>query len=77
MIFRFNKTVGYIKDVPKDGGYPKKLCYSFGDKTHGWRDIDDQAVKANKTKEPNKEDIDSKLKKNRTILPKPSDEGKM
>ncbi len=29
--------MGYIKDVPKCGSYPKKLCYSFGDKTSGWR----------------------------------------
>ncbi len=35
--YRFCKTVGYIKDVPKCGSYPKKLCYSFGDKTTGWR----------------------------------------
>ena len=35
---RFCKTVGYIKDVPKDGPYPKKLCFSFGDKTSGWQE---------------------------------------
>ena len=35
---RFCKTVGYIKDVPKDGPYPKKLCFSFGDKTTGWQE---------------------------------------
>ncbi len=36
-ISRFCKIPGYIKDAPKDGSYPKKLCYAFGDNTTGWQ----------------------------------------
>ncbi|XP_064635308.1 ETS-related transcription factor Elf-1-like isoform X2 [Lineus longissimus] len=29
---RFSRTAGYFADVPKDGRYPKKLCFKFGDR---------------------------------------------
>ncbi len=30
--YRVLKTTGVIKDVPKDGNYPKRLCFRFGDR---------------------------------------------
>lgn len=28
--------MGYFADLPKNAGYPKKLCFKFGPKAHGW-----------------------------------------
>ncbi|CAG2196846.1 EHF [Mytilus edulis] len=34
---RYSRKEGYFEDVPKDEGYPKKLCFKFGPKSHGWK----------------------------------------
>ena len=65
--------MGYIKDVPKGGEYPKKLCYSFGDKTSGWRVSRDSVRILNKDEGQRRAEVDSKLKMNRKILPKPQE----
>lgn len=36
---RFCRTAGYFADVPKNGKFPKKLCFKFGPKAFGWRDM--------------------------------------
>lgn len=36
---RYSRKEGYFEDVPKDGGYPKKLCFKFGPKSHGWKKV--------------------------------------
>lgn len=36
---RYSRKEGYFEDVPKDEGYPKKLCFKFGPKSHGWKKI--------------------------------------
>uniref|UniRef100_A0A8W8MSU6 ETS-related transcription factor Elf-5 n=2 Tax=Magallana gigas TaxID=29159 RepID=A0A8W8MSU6_MAGGI len=33
---RYCRTLGYFADLPKNAGYPKKLCFKFGPKAHGW-----------------------------------------
>lgn len=33
---RYSRKEGYFDDLPKDKGYPKKLCFKFGKKAHGW-----------------------------------------
>ncbi|KAL3842255.1 hypothetical protein ACJMK2_020289 [Sinanodonta woodiana] len=33
---RYSRKEGYFADLPKDKGYPKKLCFKFGDKSSGW-----------------------------------------
>lgn len=33
---RYSRKEGYFADIPKDKGYPKKLCFKFGPKSHGW-----------------------------------------
>jgi len=35
-VFRYSRKEGYFDDIPKDKGYPKKLCFKFGKKAHGW-----------------------------------------
>ncbi|KAK7481513.1 hypothetical protein BaRGS_00027275, partial [Batillaria attramentaria] len=35
---RFCRSAGYFDSVPKTGRFPKKLCFKFGQKAHGWRD---------------------------------------
>ncbi|XP_025085046.1 ets DNA-binding protein pokkuri-like isoform X1 [Pomacea canaliculata] len=35
---RYSRREGYFAALPKDKGYPKKLCFKFGPKSHGWRD---------------------------------------
>ena len=35
-IFRYSRKEGYFDDIPKDKGYPKKLCFKFGKKAYGW-----------------------------------------
>ncbi|XP_069131873.1 uncharacterized protein [Argopecten irradians] len=34
---RYSRKEGYFDDIPKDRGLPKKLCFKFGPKSHGWR----------------------------------------
>ncbi|XP_071099942.1 ETS homologous factor-like [Haliotis cracherodii] len=34
---RFCRTAGYFGDVPKNGKFPKKLCFRFGPKAHDWK----------------------------------------
>lgn len=34
---RYSRKEGYFADIPKNRGYPKKLCFKFGGKAHGWR----------------------------------------
>nr|XP_022288480.1 ETS homologous factor-like isoform X1 [Crassostrea virginica] len=36
---RFCRSAGYFADVPKNGKFPKKLCFRFGQKAHGWKDL--------------------------------------
>lgn len=36
---RFCRSAGYFADVPKNGKFPKKLCFRFGPKASGWQDI--------------------------------------
>lgn len=36
---RYSRKEGYFADIPKNRGYPKKLCFKFGGKAHGWRQI--------------------------------------
>lgn len=36
---RYSRKEGYFADIPKNRGYPKKLCFMFGGKAHGWRQI--------------------------------------
>jgi hypothetical protein len=33
---RFCRSAEYFQSVPKDGRYPKKLCFKFGTKAKGW-----------------------------------------
>lgn len=33
---RYSRKEGYFADIPKDRGLPKKLCFKFGPKAHGW-----------------------------------------
>ncbi|XP_052798846.1 uncharacterized protein LOC128230537 isoform X2 [Mya arenaria] len=33
---RYSRKEGYFDDLPKDKGYPKKLCFKFGKKAMGW-----------------------------------------
>jgi hypothetical protein len=39
LFFSYSRKEGYFEDVPKDGGYPKKLCFKFGPKSHGWKKV--------------------------------------
>ncbi|XP_033753255.1 uncharacterized protein LOC117336744 [Pecten maximus] len=34
---RYSRKEGYFDDIPKDRGLPKKLCFKFGPKSHGWK----------------------------------------
>ncbi|XP_041365933.1 ETS-related transcription factor Elf-3-like isoform X2 [Gigantopelta aegis] len=34
---RYSRKEGYFVDLPKHSGYPKKLCFRFGPKSHGWK----------------------------------------
>lgn len=34
---RFCRSAGYFATVPKNEKFPKKLCFMFGDKSHGWK----------------------------------------
>lgn len=34
---RYSRKEGYFMDIPRDGSYPKKLCFRFGPKSHGWK----------------------------------------
>ncbi|XP_076472037.1 uncharacterized protein LOC143301545 isoform X2 [Babylonia areolata] len=38
---RYSRKEGYFDDLPRDRGYPKKLCFKFGPKSHGWREFRD------------------------------------
>ncbi|XP_050409037.1 ETS-related transcription factor Elf-3 isoform X1 [Patella vulgata] len=35
---RFCRSAGYFETIPKNGRFPKKLCFKFGPKAHGWQD---------------------------------------
>ncbi|XP_041365691.1 ETS homologous factor-like [Gigantopelta aegis] len=35
---RFCRSAGYFSEVPKNGKFPKKLCFRFGPKAYGWKD---------------------------------------
>lgn len=35
---RFCRKTGFFNAVPRTGKFPKKLCFMFGDKAHGWKD---------------------------------------
>ncbi|KAL8602007.1 hypothetical protein ACOMHN_008498 [Nucella lapillus] len=35
---RFCRSAGYFESVPKTGRFPKKLCFKFGHKAHGWQE---------------------------------------
>jgi len=35
---RWCRQDGFLSTVPKDGRYPKKLCFRFGPKATNWRD---------------------------------------
>lgn len=35
---RYSRKEGYFDSLPKNQGYPKKLCFKFGPKSHGWRE---------------------------------------
>ncbi|CAL1526372.1 unnamed protein product [Lymnaea stagnalis] len=35
---RFCRSAGYFESVPKNGKFPKKLCFMFGGRAHGWKD---------------------------------------
>ncbi|KAL3842086.1 hypothetical protein ACJMK2_020151 [Sinanodonta woodiana] len=35
---RFCRSAGYFAEVPKNGKFPKKLCFRFGKKATGWND---------------------------------------
>ena len=37
-VCRYSRKEGYFDSVPKNKGYPKKLCFKFGPKSHGWRE---------------------------------------
>ena len=37
-INRYSRKEGYFDALPKDKGYPKKLCFKFGPKSHGWKE---------------------------------------
>ncbi|KAK3103379.1 hypothetical protein FSP39_018832 [Pinctada imbricata] len=37
---RYCRTLGYFADLPKNAGYPKKLCFKFGPKAHSWKPKD-------------------------------------
>ncbi|ELT91496.1 hypothetical protein CAPTEDRAFT_222052 [Capitella teleta] len=34
---RFCRDKAFFSEMPKDGNFPKKLCFKFGDKATGWR----------------------------------------
>lgn len=34
---RFCRDKGFFDELPKEGNFPKKLCFKFGDKAMGWR----------------------------------------
>ncbi|XP_071099349.1 ETS homologous factor-like isoform X3 [Haliotis cracherodii] len=34
---RYSRKEGYFIDLPKNSGYPKKLCFRFGPKSTGWQ----------------------------------------
>ncbi|XP_052243100.1 uncharacterized protein LOC127853022 isoform X2 [Dreissena polymorpha] len=34
---RYSRKEGYFDDLPKNKGYPKKLCFKFGKKALGWK----------------------------------------
>ncbi|XP_014767921.1 ETS homologous factor isoform X1 [Octopus bimaculoides] len=34
---RYSRKEGYFMEIPCDGSYPKKLCFRFGPKSHGWK----------------------------------------
>lgn len=36
---RFCRTAGYFAEVPKSGKFPKKLCFKFGHKAYGWKEV--------------------------------------
>lgn len=35
---RYSRKEGYFDSLPRDRGYPKKLCFKFGPKSHGWKE---------------------------------------
>ncbi|RUS79705.1 hypothetical protein EGW08_012539 [Elysia chlorotica] len=35
---RFCRKTGFFNAVPRTGKFPKKLCFMFGEKAHGWKD---------------------------------------
>ncbi|KAL8569118.1 hypothetical protein ACOMHN_055034 [Nucella lapillus] len=35
---RFCRTAGYFGNVPRNGRFPKKLCFRFGPRAHDWED---------------------------------------
>jgi hypothetical protein len=39
LFFSYSRKEGYFEDVSKDGGYPKKLCFKFVPKSHGWKKV--------------------------------------
>lgn len=36
---RFCRSAGYFAEVPKSGKFPKKLCFRFGQKAYGWKEV--------------------------------------
>lgn len=36
---RFCRSAGYFAEVPKSGKFPKKLCFRFGPKAFGWKQV--------------------------------------
>lgn len=34
---RWCRTYGFLSETPKDGNYPKKLCFRFGDRAANWQ----------------------------------------
>lgn len=34
---RFCRSAGYFDSLPKESGFPKKLCFKFGPKAYGWQ----------------------------------------
>lgn len=34
---RYSRKEGYFMEIPRDGSYPKKLCFRFGPKSYGWK----------------------------------------
>uniref|UniRef100_A0A0B7AE58 ETS domain-containing protein n=1 Tax=Arion vulgaris TaxID=1028688 RepID=A0A0B7AE58_9EUPU len=35
---RFCRKSGFFKSIPTTGRFPKKLCFMFGEKSHGWKE---------------------------------------